>query len=218
MMAVHRLHSLARTARELRRDRGGMALVEFALSLPFVVFVTMTGAELANFTTAKMRVSQIALHVADNAARIGTGTVLSNKTISEAQINDLFTGANYQGGRLNVKTNGKVILSSLENDPSNTGKYYIHWQRCYGSKTYASSYGKQGDNNLTGMGPTGQKVTAPSGGATMFVEISYNYQPIISTKFMPMSTITEIAAMTVRDSRDLTQIYNSEGVTASSCP
>ena len=209
--------------RRLRADRSGMAMVEFALCLPFVVGVAMTGAELTNFTTVKMRMSQLALQVADNASRIGTGTVTTTTTISEAQINDMLTGAGYQSGKLNVYSNGRIIVSSLETDPANTGKYRIRWQRCRGSKVVTSSYGVQGANNLTGITLNGQLITAPTSTAVMIVEISYNYQPIISSAFIPRSTLTETAAMVVRDNRDMTGptggvgIYNNENVTASAC-
>lgn len=196
-------------------------MVEFALALPFMLTVMMTGAELTNFTTTKMRISQLALQVADNASRIGSGTVLATKTISEAQINDLLTGAGMQSGRLDVFSHGRIILSSLEPDPDNSGRYRIRWQRCRGSKSWTSHYGNAGDTNLAGITVNGQLVTAPSNGAVMFVEIAYDYQPLISRAFMPWQQVTETAAMAVRDQRDYTGgtngIYNVEAVTASTC-
>lgn len=212
-------------ATALRTNRSGTAFVEFALCLPFLVTFSMAGAELTNFTTTKMRVSQLALHVADNASRIGTGTLLSTKQISEAQINDLLTGAGLQAGGLNLYTNGRVILSSLEPvaNPNTTSKFRIRWQRCRGSKSWPSSYGLQGATNLTGITANGQLITAPDDGAVMFVEVAYNYQPLIASTFVPRTQITGIAAMTVRDARDMAGpgggvgIYNTENVTASSC-
>lgn len=225
MIALSR--RIGRRAAALRRDRSGIAMVEFALALPFFLGVTMTGAELTNFTTTKMRISQLALHVADNASRIGSGTVLSTKQISEAQINDLLTGAGYQGGKLDLFANGRVILSSLEPmaNPNSTDRYKIRWQRCRGAKTWPSSYGVQGATDLTGITPAGQAqpIKAPDDGAVMFVEIAYNYQPLISSVFVPHQQIVEIAAMTVRDNRDMAGpaggvgIYNSENVAVSNC-
>ncbi len=215
--------SLFPTLRRLRGDTSGMALVEFALCLPFVTTVAMTGAELTNFTNTKMRMSQLALQVADNASRIGTGTVNATTTISEAQINDLLTGAGYQSGKLNVFPNGRVIVSSLETDPNNTGKYRIRWQRCRGSRVFTSSYAAQGATNLTGITLNGQLVKSPSDTAVMIVEIAYTYQPLISAAFVPRTSLNETAAMTVRDNRDMTGptggvgIYNNEAVTASTC-
>jgi Flp pilus assembly protein TadG len=204
--------------RDLRGATRGVALLEFALSLPILLTMSLTGAELTNYITTRMRISQIALHLADNAARIGSGSQLAAKTITETDINDLFTGANLQSGELALNTNGRVILSSLETDPSNTGKYRIRWQRCKGTKTtHASTYGASGATNLTGMGPSGRQAVAPDSGATMFVEVYYVYQPLVKTSLSPTSDMTEIASMMVRDTRDLTQIYNTAGATISTC-
>ena len=213
---------LYRHWRRLLDSRSGMAAVEFALTLPFVVGTTMAGVELTNFTVSKMRVSQLALHVADNASRIGTGSLLSAKRISEAQINDLLTGAGLQGGNLNLYTNGRVILSSLEPDPATAGKYRIRWQRCRGAKSYVSAT-PQGTNTLSSLSVNGEPITAPTGGAVMVVQIAYDYAPLIGRGWINLPAINEWAAMTVRDPRDMAGpaggvgVYNSENVTPSSC-
>ena len=182
-----------------------------------------------------MRVSQIALQVADNAARIGSGTQLEAKKITEADINDLVTGSGLQSGELNLLARGRVIVSSIEPDSVNAGKYTIRWQRCGGAKTsHTSTWGVAGANNLTGIGPAPQ-IIAPPDGVTMFVEVYYEYQPLVKTSLSPSSTITEIASMMVRDRRDTSDdtklangsinanpqhpygVYKVAGVTASTC-
>ena len=205
--------------KRLCKNSSGAVLIEFAFGLPFVVGFGMTGAELTNFVTTKMRVSQLALQVADNASRVGTATVLATRQISEAQINDLLTGAGLQAGNLDFYEHGRVIVSSLQPlaNPNTTSRYLIKWQRCRGLMPATSSYGVQGDTDLTGITANGQLLTAPDDGAVIFVEVTYEYQPIIGLAFSKTSTITEIAAMTVRDNRDTTTVYNSEGVTASTC-
>lgn len=205
--------------RRLRRERRAVALTEFAIGLPVFLMLTLTGAELTNFIITRMRISQVALQLADNAARMGSGSLLSAKTISEADINDLLTGAGIQAGGLDLYKNGRVIVSDLEPvaNPNTTSKYKIVWQRCRGSATRASSYGKAGDTGLSGMGPAGRQVFAPDGGATMFVEVYYKYQPLVQTSLAPSSAITEIASMMVRDRRDLSSIYNAERAAVSSC-
>jgi len=210
--------------RRLREDASGLALVEFALSAPIVLAMFLSGAELTNYAITKMRISQAALHVADNGSRIGSNSLLTAPQISETQINDLLIGANLQAGSVDLAGRGRVIVSSLEPiaDPNTTSRYKIHWQRCYGAKSFTSSYGEQGDTDLTGMGPTDHKVTAPEGGGVIFVEIAYDYKPLISASLVPNTVIHEIAAMTVRDDRDYagngdTGIYNSEGAAPSTC-
>lgn len=205
--------------RTLARDRSAVAYVEFALTLPLFMAMALSGAEIAHYVTTKMRMSQLALHIADHNARIGTGTLLAARRISEMQINDALTGAAVQAGNLDLFTHGRVIVSSLEPVANpNTGELYtIGWQRCRGMKNHASSYGVEDDTNLPGMGPAGRQITAPEGGATMFVELYYEYQPLISASLAPSGTMIEIGAMPVRDRRDLTQVYNTEGAQASTC-
>jgi hypothetical protein len=108
-----------------------------------------------------------------------------------------------------------VIISSLQVDDA-SGDQYIHWQRCRGMKTETSTYGNTGDGlatNLPGMGPSGEEVTAESGDAVIFVEVFYDYQPMISSAFLfKTSTIHSISTFTVRDDRDLTQVYQRDPV------
>ncbi|MEJ7935640.1 TadE family protein [Sphingobium sp. AN558] len=208
----------------LSRNCSGIAVVEFALCLPFVVLTTMAAAELTNFTTTKMRISQLALQIADNASRIGTGTVLSNKTISEKQINDILTGANLQAAKLGLFANGRIILSSLQPGAA-TNTYIVKWQRCKGAKNFTSTNYYTAGATERSSDPANAanpyKVTPPPSGAVMFVEISYNYQPLIGTRFQPFSEIRETAAMTVRDNRDYaggtSGIYNTENAPVASC-
>ncbi|WP_034159450.1 TadE/TadG family type IV pilus assembly protein [Sphingomonas sp. ERG5] len=217
----------------LRQDRSGLALLEFAFVLPIFLMMGLTGAELTNYITTKMRISQLALHLADNAARMGAGSQLSAKKISELDINDLLTGAGLQAGELNLYTQGRVIVSSLEVDPVNTGKFKIRWQRCRGAMTsHGSSYGTAGQangSNMDGMGPTGRLVTTQPNNATMFVEVYYEYVPLVGRgSLAPTSNLIEVASMSVRDRRDMTDdssttnvhpngVYKVDGVTASTC-
>jgi len=205
--------------RRLGGDSSGLALIEFAYVLPIMVTISMTGAELTNYITTKMRVSQLALQIADNASRIGTDTVLSTKQISEAQINDMLTGAGLQSGTLDLFAHGRVIVSSLQPvaNPNTTNRFLIEWQRCRGVKAITSSYGLEGDTDLDGITANGQLITAPDNGAVIFVQISYDYQPIIGLSFTKLTAINEVAAMTVRDDRDTSTVYNTENVTPSTC-
>jgi Flp pilus assembly protein TadG len=209
-----------RCFKRLKRDTKGLALLELAISLPLLITLCITGAELTNYITVRMRISQLALQLADNAARMGNGSLLSAKTITENDINDILAGAQLQSGGLNLQKNGRVILSDLEpmSNPNTSSKYKIVWQRCMGAKTsHASSFGVAGNSNLDGIGPAGQLVTAQDDNATMFVEVYYVYQPIVGLTRFINAPMLEIASMSVRDRRDLTKIYNTSGAAVSTC-
>lgn len=209
---------------QLRANTSGVAMVEFAGAAPILMGVFLAGAELTNFTVTKMRISQIALHVADNASRVGSDSVLATKQVSETQINDLLIGANLQGGKLDLANRARITVSSLEPVVGDATKMRVHWQRCYGAKTYTSPYGAQGATNLTAYGKTGKQVTSvPSGGGVIYVEVAYTYRPLFSSRVAPATEIKDVAAMVVRDERDFSGgvngsgLYNTEGVTASTC-
>lgn len=210
---------VARSLKRLGRDRSGLALIEFAFAMPILMMLGLTGAELTHYITTRMRVSQVALHLADNSARIGTGSQLAAKTITETDINDLLTGAGLHAGELDLYTHGRVIISSVEPvaKPNTTNRFKIAWQRCRGAHGYVPQYGEQGDTNLVGVGPVNQQVTAPDNGAAMFVEVAYRYQPLIDANLAPDVEIREVASMLVRDTRDLTRIYNTENAERALC-
>lgn len=203
----------------LRDDRSGLAVIEFAMSLPLVMIFASSGLELVNYVIAVKRIGEIGVLVADNASRMGSQSVFNNKPISEAEINDVFIGADLQGAGLNLGTNSRIILSSLQQNSS--GGQTIKWQRCFGSFVHPSSYGVQGDGatgtSFPGMGPSTNRITASAGTAVMFVEITYHYRPLMPIIKLPLKDITETTAFNVRDSRDLSTVYNDEHVAVSSC-
>ena len=146
--------------RKLRGSVSGVAMTEFALSLPLLLTAGLWGVETANLALVHMQVSQVASHIADNGARIGDTSTLEERKIYEADVNDLLLGANIQaGGSLDFFEHGRAIVSSLEVDPDDE-RQYIHWQRCKGVKIATSSYGAEDDHLVGGMGPTGEEVAA----------------------------------------------------------
>lgn len=204
---------LARTLNRLRRDLSGVAAVEMALATPLVLTLGLWGAELGNLAITHMRVSQLAMQLADNGSRIGDVSMLENLKIYESDINDLLVGANVQSDRLDLFEHGRVIISSLEVVPGTEDTQYIHWQRCKGKRNFQSAYGSEGkglDGSLTGMGPPGEEITATESDAVIFVEIEYAYQPLISARFVPDALIRTTATFNVRADRDLSQIYQRD--------
>ena len=218
--------SLAR----LQRDRSGLALLEFAFSLPLVLGIGLYGVETANLALANLRVSQTALNLADNASRVGLQSSLAVQQFREVDVNDIFQQIRAQTSNWELTNRGRITLSSLE---EKSGNQVIHWQRCIGMKNgtnWDSSYGKttasagsdqsaanSGTVVAGGMGPTGAKVTAPPASGVMFVEINYDYKPVVSSLWLPGGTarINYIASFVVRDRRDFAQIYNPQPSVAS---
>jgi Flp pilus assembly protein TadG len=164
---------------KLLADIHGLAMTEFALALPILLALAISFIELANYAHAHMRVSQIALSVADNTGRI-------TQTIDITDVDAAMIGARIAGENIKFGQNGRVILSMIERNGqsgTNAGQK-ITWQRCFGLRNISSSYGlvDAGKNDATyaaGFGPTGRKIkSASADDGVMFVEVAYDYVPI----------------------------------------
>lgn len=205
---------IAKSVRRLRSDTSGMAMIEFAYALPLLLVMGGYGVEMSNMATVNQKVSQAALALADNMSRVGAQSALATVQIRESDINDSFIGLARQTSGLNLSSNGRVILSSLEQNSS--GGQHIHWQRCIGTKNVPSSYGPQGTGatgtSFPGMGSPASRITAPPGAAVMFVEITYDYRALFGTMFMSPRTIRYEASFVVRDDRDLVGPSGGDGV------
>jgi len=195
----------------LKRDASGVSIVEFALVLPVILTLGLYGTEIARMATTKMKVSQIALSLADNASRLGqTDNSGVTPTITEADVDAILQGALEQGSGIDLESNGRVILSSVEHDDF-TGRQFIHWQRCRGEFDRDSAYGNDTDKNgisgdeIEGFGRGATKITAQPDSAVMFVEIFYEYEPLFENPFgAGTRRFREEAAFLIRDDRNLT--------------
>ncbi len=207
---AHRLRRIRTGIVRLARDSGAVVMIEMAFCIPFLILVGFAGIELANLTLTHTRVSQIGLSAADNASRIAFGSNLSLPRVREVDINEVFVGVEQQAQGMDFRNNGRIILSSLERNAD--GGQWIHWQRCFGNLPITSAYGPQGTGatgtGFPGMGRAGAEVTAADGTAVMFVEIIYDYQPMIGATWFGTPRIRSTAAFNIREGRDLSQVYN----------
>lgn len=226
-------------AGSLRDCRSGVAFLEFAFALPVLLALGLLGLETANYAMANLRVSNIAMLTADNAARV-------RDSIDEGDITDLMTGAKMSGSGINFGQNGRIILTDLE--PTSTGgKQWVRWQRCDGALNYSGTnsalrplnatgaaitngteiYGtdrvtvstapsSETKATMTSFGTGTNVISAASGTAVMVVEVAYNYQPVIPNSFLTGRQITYTSAFNVRQRTDQS-LHNINRVTPKSC-
>jgi Flp pilus assembly protein TadG len=227
-------------AASLRGCTSGVALMEFAFALPVVMALGLMGLETANYAMAHLRVSNIAMLTADNAARV-------RDSIDESDIVELFTGAKMSGSNINFAQNGRIILTDLEPTGTATNQW-IRWQRCDGALNYTNPTANMRPRTSTGaaitngteiynadrftpntttpsspaatpailgMG-TATTMAAQAGTAVMVVEVVYNYQPIIPNSFLAGRQIRYESAFNVRQRTD--QVLKNGGrITPRSC-
>lgn len=235
--AARRLGALARS---LRHDRSGLAMMEFAFTLPIVMTMGGYGVELSYLSVSNLRVFQSAVNLADTASRVGTvsGTVTQ---LSEADINDVLQGIRLTNQGIQLTTYGRIILSSLENvqQAQDSGRVQrVHWQRCMGLKgasggdaaDYNSHFGATDAADGTTIDtaashpnegiarPASMGVSAPDDSGVMFVEVNYQYRPLFGSMFVSPQVIRYTQSFVVRDNRDFRRIYNpTPAATASTC-
>jgi hypothetical protein len=202
--------------RRLRTDTGGLAFIEFAFAAPIFIVLVLAGLEVSNLAIAHLRVSQMAMAVADNAGRVTSG-------IDEANVHEVFAGAEVVGGALDFEANGRIVLSSLEpnrRNGNNSGQT-IGWQRCWGELDVDPAYGEEGDgsndNSLrTGLGRADNRIAAGANTAVMFVEATYVYQPLVATGYFDPPTLRYESAFNVRG-RQNNAISNTQDLDVMDC-
>ena len=231
---------LARIAGELRSCTSGLALTEFAFALPILLTLSLFGIETANFAMAHLRVNNIAVMIADNAARV-------RDSIDESDIVEIFTGAKMAGAGISFAQNGRIILSDLEMTPTGNNQW-IRWQRCDGALNYTNPDTRWRPRTAVGTAITNgteiylidratpnvvtpssplatptyssmggsPAIAAQSGTAVMMVEVVYNYQPIIPNSFLSGRQIRYESAFNVRQRVDQT-LRNIGRATPRSC-
>ena len=77
-------------------------MLEFAISLPFLMVLCLGGLELVNLALDYQRVSNIAIKTADHAARVRT-------SIDESDINEIFMGSKLMGDKIDFAAHGRII-------------------------------------------------------------------------------------------------------------
>lgn len=211
-----------RSLRDLPRARDAVILIEFAYSLPILMMLAFGSIELGNLAISNMRVSQIAMTVADNLSRAKQSVNLNLPQLREVDINDALLGARIQGsGGVNILNKGRIVVSSLQQNGS--GNQRIFWQRCKGMLRVNGAYGAEGATQgttpgFTGMGTGTNKVQAAPASAIIFAEVTYDYEPLVGAWALGTFRIRREAAFYVRDERDLTQVYNPNPIaTPSQC-
>lgn len=191
-------------------------MLEFALAGPLLLALLLGGLEITHLAMAHLRVSQIAMTVADNAGRVQGG-------IDETHVYEVFAGANVIGEPMDFETHGRVILSSIEpngRNGANAGQK-VGWQRCWGDLAVDPAYAEEGDgaNDASledGMGSEGRQIAAAANTALMFVEVSFDYQPLFAGELVNIDIIRQEVAFNVRG-RENNAITNTQDLDTLTC-
>ncbi|WBX83955.1 TadE/TadG family type IV pilus assembly protein [Sphingosinicella microcystinivorans] len=190
MSIVRALASLR--ASRIRRDENGVAFMEFAFALPFLMVTLLGGLELVHLALTHQQLSRIATSTADLAARY-------RASIDETDVNTLFMGSMMSASFDDFNINGRIVLSSVTRNAADNG-HWVRWQRCEGNLARSSAIGVQ-DAGKTGTSianVNGMVITSPNN--VLVAEVTYRYTPW----FFPVSNSILRSIAPVFVERDIT--------------
>jgi Flp pilus assembly protein TadG len=165
------------------RAQQGVAMVEFAIALPFLAFLLMGSLEMTRYILIAQKVEKVSVTISDLVSQGNTvsSTDLTNIIQAAAQVMQPYT----------FGTNGYVIISSVTQTgtPSSSNKPKVNWQYSGGGTWVKSSL----------IGVTGGNATMPTGFTmvdkenVIVTEVFYNYQPLFSGGYFTGQSIYKVA-------------------------
>ncbi len=160
---------LLRITNRLTRDQSGLAYLEFALCLPFILALLMGAIEVTRYMLIAQKVEKVAVTVSD--------VVSQGTTISVAELNNILTAAEQVMQPYSFGANGFVIISSVRQNGAPTGMNppQVTWQYTGGgSWTQASQVGTVG--NPASLPPS---ISLNDKDNIIIAEVFYNFTPLV---------------------------------------
>ena len=163
------------------RGRDGVAIVDFALVVPILVFLLLGSMEIGRYVLLNQKLSRVAISSSDLMSQAKHAVV--------DDINQIFAAAQYTMNPFELGADGVVFLTSVSTDSDLPIEPEISWQMSGGGTgIFTSEVG-------TGVGTP---ATLP-GGFTMeenqniiIAEVYYSYQPFFFSKVIQPKTIRQI--------------------------
>ncbi|MFW0777334.1 MAG: TadE/TadG family type IV pilus assembly protein [Rickettsiales bacterium] len=149
-----------------KRDQGGLAYLEFAVTLPFLLVLFMGSVEVTRFIIAAQKVEKSASTISD--------VVAQSETISVAQLDQLIAAVGEVMQPFEFGTDGYVIITSVSKNEGSPA--LVNWQyKGGGSWTQSSQVGGPGSTaNL----PNG--LTLNNKDTVIVAEVYFNYSPMMA--------------------------------------
>ncbi|MCG8359304.1 MAG: pilus assembly protein [Kiloniellales bacterium] len=160
-------------------ERRGAALIEFAFAVPIMVLLLLGTFDTARYVLLHQKLDRAASTMADLVSR--------PTSISQAQIDSMFSAAGEQLQPFDMQLQGRVIISSVSKAPGDVAK--IDWQYEGGGALSVTS----------DFGSSGGAATLPDGfvlrdGENLIVaEIFFDYEPMFLHEVIPDGVVDHAA-------------------------
>jgi Flp pilus assembly protein TadG len=168
----------------LWHNKDGVAYVEFALSLPFLLVLFIGSVEVTRFIIVSQKVEKSAVTISD--------VVSQAENITTTQLNQLITAVEQVMQPYSFDSNGFVVISSVSKTGTNAPR--INWQYTGGGTwTQPSQIGTTG---LTATLPNG--LTLNDRDTVIIAEVYYNYTTLIPSELISNRQLYRVAVFKPR--------------------
>jgi Flp pilus assembly protein TadG len=176
-----RPHGLKGTLQRFRRDRRGVAAIEFALVLPILVLLALGCFEVPRYVLLWQRLERASSGVSDLVAQ-------ADEPVTANQMTDIFSAAKIMMQPYTIFNTGSIVVTSINNPTAGTGVKNT-WRIACGT---VNTTGKLGAVNST---PTNlpAALSPTTDNEVLVTELYFNYVPIFGTKIYTGSTLYTVA-------------------------
>ena len=176
--------SVAGLAIGLRRfvhGRDGVAIVDFALVVPVLVFLLLGAMEIGRYVLLNQKISRVAISSSDLMSQAKHAVV--------ADVNQIFAAASYTMNPFELGDEGMVFITSVSTDDTLPITPRISWQMSGGGTgTFTSEVGTVEGTPATLPGT----FTMEENQNIIIAEVYYTYEPFFFGKVIQPKTIRQI--------------------------
>jgi Flp pilus assembly protein TadG len=177
----HRVRKLSFLLGRFRRDRRGVAAIEFALILPILVLLTLGCFEVPRYVLLWQRLERASSGVSDLVSQ-------ADEPMTANQMTDIMSAAKIMMQPYDIKTKGKIIVTSINNPTGGTGVKNT-WRISCGSGTGTTQLGAV--NATPTNFPAALNPTVDN--EVLVTEVFFTYTPVFKTFIYQGSTLSATA-------------------------
>lgn len=165
----------------------GSVLIETAIILPILILLFAGSIELSMLFLTRQSMSKLSSQSADMIAQ-------SDITLRESDFNEVFEAIEFISESVNIRENGRVVISGFIGTDDGPETNVIAWQRCWGMFDRQSMLGAEGDANLALPGG----ISLRTNEMVIISEVSLRYSPLIFETFFNDILLTSRSAFRPR--------------------
>lgn len=164
--------------RDFLKSQSGVAMLEFSISLPFLILLLFGSVEATRYLIITQKVDRVANTLSD--------VITQSEKITSTDIDQIITATGQVMQPYDFSADGYVVISSVSKNGSN--EPVVNWQ-----------YTSTGTIHSSQIGTSGSTATMPSNftmvdkDTVIVTEVFYNYTPILSNLIYSSSSLYRIS-------------------------